>query len=136
MADSQLTSVTGATPSFLPTAAASESFDDETTSTDWIKSRSRSPSESDDDLDVQDYLDKDGEESEEETFLGGARGGWTEQEEKAIIKKFDRRLALFMALLYLMSFLDRSSQSFRFWSLDGELTVGRYWQCTYRRTLE
>lgn len=33
--------------------------------------------------------------------------GYTEQEERAVIKKFDRRLVLFIALLYLLSFLDR-----------------------------
>lgn len=37
---------------------------------------------------------------------------YTYEEEKAIIRKFDRRLVLFMALLYMLSFLDRSSQTF------------------------
>jgi hypothetical protein len=37
---------------------------------------------------------------------------YTYEEEKAIICKFDRRLVLFMALLYMLSFLDRSSQTF------------------------
>ena len=36
---------------------------------------------------------------------------WTSEEEQAVVRKFDRRLVLFMALLYLLSFLDRSSQS-------------------------
>ena len=36
---------------------------------------------------------------------------YTPEEEKAVLKKLDRRLALFMALLYLLSFLDRSSAS-------------------------
>lgn len=35
---------------------------------------------------------------------------YTEEEEKRVIKKFDTRLVLFMALLYLLSFLDRSSE--------------------------
>ena len=34
---------------------------------------------------------------------------YTAEEEKAIVRKFDRRLVLFMGLLYLLSFLDRSS---------------------------
>jgi hypothetical protein len=34
------------------------------------------------------------------------------EEEKAIVRKFDKRLVLFMALLYMLSFLDRSSQAF------------------------
>ncbi len=37
---------------------------------------------------------------------------YTAEEEKAIIRKFDRRLVLFVALLYMLSFLDRSSQAF------------------------
>jgi hypothetical protein len=34
---------------------------------------------------------------------------YTPDEERAIVRKFDRRLALFVALLYMLSFLDRSS---------------------------
>ncbi len=34
---------------------------------------------------------------------------YTPDEERAVIKKFDRRLVLFVALLYMLSFLDRSS---------------------------
>ena len=34
---------------------------------------------------------------------------YTEDEETTIIKKFDRKLVLFLAFLYLLSFLDRSS---------------------------
>lgn len=34
---------------------------------------------------------------------------FTPDEEAAILKKFDRRLVLFIALLYMLSFLDRSS---------------------------
>ncbi len=32
-------------------------------------------------------------------------------EERAVIRKLDRRLVLFVALLYMLSFLDRSSKS-------------------------
>lgn len=35
---------------------------------------------------------------------------YTENEEIAVIKKFDRKLVLFLAFLYLLSFLDRSSR--------------------------
>lgn len=35
---------------------------------------------------------------------------YTIEEEKAIVRIFDRRLVLFLALLYMLSFLDRSSQ--------------------------
>ncbi|KAI9872930.1 MAG: hypothetical protein M1830_001047 [Pleopsidium flavum] len=34
---------------------------------------------------------------------------YTSDEERAIVRKFDRRLVLFMALLYMLSFLDRSN---------------------------
>jgi hypothetical protein len=34
---------------------------------------------------------------------------YTPDEEKAVVRKFDRRLVLFVALLYMLSFLDRSS---------------------------
>jgi Major Facilitator Superfamily len=34
---------------------------------------------------------------------------YTDEEEKRVIRKFDRRLVLFLALLYMLSFLDRSN---------------------------
>ena len=34
---------------------------------------------------------------------------YTPDEERSVIKKFDRHLVLFIALLYMLSFLDRSS---------------------------
>ena len=34
---------------------------------------------------------------------------YTPDEERSVIKKFDRRLVMFIALLYMLSFLDRSS---------------------------
>ena len=34
---------------------------------------------------------------------------YTPDEERAVVKKFDRKLVLFVALLYMLSFLDRSS---------------------------
>jgi len=39
---------------------------------------------------------------------------YTPDEERAVIRKFDRRLVLFVALLYMLSFLDRSSTSAHF----------------------
>jgi hypothetical protein len=36
---------------------------------------------------------------------------YTTAEEKQVVKKFDRKLVPFLALLYLLSFLDRSSES-------------------------
>lgn len=34
---------------------------------------------------------------------------YTDQEEKAVLRKLDRKLVLFLSFLYLLSFLDRSS---------------------------
>ena len=38
-----------------------------------------------------------------------AAGGYTAEEEADVVRKFDRKLVLFVALLYMLSFLDRSS---------------------------
>lgn len=58
-------------------------------------------------------------ESDDEKDFGGGRIGsvsttqsfmlYTPDEERAVISKFDRRLVLFVAFLYMLSFLDRSS---------------------------
>lgn len=40
----------------------------------------------------------------------GASAGYTAEEEKEVVKKLDKRLVLFLALLYMLSFLDRSSK--------------------------
>lgn len=64
--------------------------------------------------------EEDGEVSgDEESHDSGARRAsvstthsyqlYTPDEERAVVKKFDRRLVLFVALLYMLSFLDRSS---------------------------
>lgn len=37
---------------------------------------------------------------------------YTAEEETSVVRKFDRRLVIFMAVLYLLSFLDRSSMFF------------------------
>ncbi|KAE8443495.1 hypothetical protein EG329_001807 [Mollisiaceae sp. DMI_Dod_QoI] len=59
------------------------------------------------------------DEEEEEYGLGMGRRGsmstvqsyqlYTPDEERAVVKKFDRKLVLFVALLYMLSFLDRSN---------------------------
>jgi hypothetical protein len=36
---------------------------------------------------------------------------YTPDEERAVVRKFDRKLVLFVALLYMLSFLDRSSMA-------------------------
>ncbi|KKY26845.1 putative mfs transporter [Diplodia seriata] len=64
----------------------------------------------------------DEEDAEEKRFLPGCEAGdagaddavrdyelYTPQEETAVVKRLDRRLVLFMGLLYMLSFLDRSN---------------------------
>lgn len=48
------------------------------------------------------------DEREDEMLLGG----YTAEEEAEVVRKFDRKLVLFVALLYMLSFLDRSSKRF------------------------
>jgi hypothetical protein len=63
---------------------------------------------------------KDSEERGSESFEGDEEEGlryeeqefriYTQEEEKKVLKKLDRRVVLFVAGLYLLSFLDRSSK--------------------------
>lgn len=58
---------------------------------------------------------------------------YTQEDEQKVVKKLDTRLVLFVALLYLLSFLDRSSMSFF------HLNYRDYSQVTYhpsQQTLE
>jgi hypothetical protein len=64
---------------------------------------------------------EDDDDADEEYIDGRPRRGsastvhsfqlYTPDEERAIVRKFDRKLVLFVALLYMLSFLDRSSLS-------------------------
>lgn len=51
------------------------------------------------------------DDSEATDLLRASRGAptYTAEEEAAVVKKFDRKLVVFVALLYMFSFLDRSS---------------------------
>jgi hypothetical protein len=42
--------------------------------------------------------------------VGSRSKEYTDEEEQVIVRKLDRRLTLFIALLYMLSFLDRSSK--------------------------
>ncbi len=53
---------------------------------------------------------------------------YSSDEEESVIRKFDRRLVLFVALLYMLSFLDRSSM-FLFPIDCSVLTTCRYRKC-------
>ena len=46
---------------------------------------------------------------------------FTADEEKAVVRKLDRRLVLFIAFLYMLSFLDRSSEYKRIYTTIGVL---------------
>lgn len=79
-----------------------------------------------------------GEDDEDKRRLTRARRAntlskdYTENEETAIIKKFDRKLVLFLAFLYLLSFLDRSSMP----NCPRRKVISnrrRHWQCQDRR---
>ena len=48
---------------------------------------------------------------------------YTPDEDKAVLRKLDRRLVAFMALLYCLSFLDRSSKCFS-GSVEGNIMDG------------
>ena len=67
------------------------------------------------DADLQESYSSDGDQS---TFMRARIGGtsnvqtaklYTSDEERIVRRKFDRRLVLFVAFLYMLSFLDRSS---------------------------
>ena len=51
-----------------------------------------------------DLRNRRGSDATDQTFML-----YTPDEEQSVVEKFDRRLVLFVALLYMLSFLDRSS---------------------------
>ncbi|KAH6856827.1 major facilitator superfamily transporter [Chaetomium sp. MPI-CAGE-AT-0009] len=56
------------------------------------------------------YEDEDDEEEKDDDGRNELRDGlYTAEEEQAVVRKFDRKLVVFVALLYLLSFLDRSN---------------------------
>lgn len=59
------------------------------------------------------FADPLSDDESEATDLLRGRGArtYTAEEEAAVVKKFDRKLVVFVALLYMFSFLDRSSTS-------------------------
>jgi hypothetical protein len=54
---------------------------------------------------------------------------YTPDEERAVVRKFDRRLVLFVALLYMLSFLDRSSKVINPLYSRSSTDIRRYWKC-------
>jgi hypothetical protein len=74
-----------------------------------------------DEVDEEGVGDSEGSEEEEEDFRDGGNRRrasvsttqsyqlYTPDEERDVVKKIDRRLVIFVALLYMLSFLDRSS---------------------------
>lgn len=64
---------------------------------------------------VQDGVSATGGQSrEKQTRRRRRQIHWTEAEERAVTRKLDRRLVFFLALLYLLSYLDRSSSFYFF----------------------
>lgn len=70
-----------------------------------LQTLSKQPDKVLEDLD----LDDDDDDESENSLIIPTFTLFTPDEEAAILKKFDRRLVLFIALLYMLSFLDRSS---------------------------
>jgi hypothetical protein len=61
---------------------------------------------------------------------GGSAPRYTYEEEGEVVKRFDRRLVPFLALLYLLSFLDRSSTCCHFaLRKDSSILVSRLSVC-------
>lgn len=69
-----------------------------------------------------------------------ASKSYTIEEERRVVKKFDMRLTMFMALLYMLSFLDRSSEFSSWYKIAFEaqilrsLVSSRHWERQDRRT--
>ena len=66
---------------------------------------------------------------------------YTPDEERRVIRKFDKRLVLFVAFLYMLSFLDRSSTLpwillLKNLSCLADLFATRHWQCESRRSVQ
>ncbi|KAH3026574.1 hypothetical protein LV164_001803 [Aspergillus fumigatus] len=72
--------------------------------------RAEADTNSDDEGQHEGYDSYDDQEAKPKEAVGDAR--YTTAEEKQVVKKFDRKLVPFLALLYLLSFLDRSSELF------------------------
>jgi hypothetical protein len=58
--------------------------------------------------------EEDGVSSLDEQRPRRQRQLYTPEEEQAVVRKFDRRLVVFMAFLYMLSFIDRSSAHLSF----------------------
>lgn len=65
----------------------------------------------DEDTIVAKESDEDGDYNAIMSRVTSLSKSYTVEEEKAIVGKFDRRVVLFMSLLYMLSFLDRSSEA-------------------------
>ena len=65
------------------------------------------------------------EDLEGKRIRAGEDQNYTIQEEKEVVSRFDRRLVTFLALLYLLAFLDRSSMSNRKYNVQSRILTGR-----------
>jgi hypothetical protein len=67
------------------------------------------PEDKDDEVDEEKYHDAPRRRASVSTVQSYQL--YTPDEERAVVRKFDRKLVLFVALLYMLSFLDRSSMA-------------------------
>lgn len=102
----------------MPTPDSSSSSNSSSSSSSSRRQYSPAAHEKGGDKSRSNYENMEEEDDVELRYLGRQRGrstrhrrrlAYTAEEERAVVRKFDRRLVLFVALLYMMSFLDRSN---------------------------
>jgi hypothetical protein len=71
------------------------------------RQKTGAPEDEDEEIDEEKYHDASRRRASVSTLQSYQL--YTPDEERAVVRKFDRRLVLFVALLYMLSFLDRSS---------------------------
>jgi hypothetical protein len=71
------------------------------------REKTGAPEDEDEEIDEEKYHDASRRRASVSTLQSYQL--YTPDEERAVVRKFDRRLVLFVALLYMLSFLDRSS---------------------------
>ena len=106
----------------------SQSFELELTTNMPIASRSSSPLDLDDLRSATSSVDDELGDLSEQARPERSES-YSSNEEQAVIKKLDRRLVLFLALLYMLAFLDRSSTSRNLWGIQNDTDWYRHRKC-------
>lgn len=86
------------------------SFELEAAASSWRQKSSRNASDS---SLHSSALSEDRPSRHSEQYVAENSNTFTANEERAVVKKLDRHLVLFLAFLYMLSFLDRSSMLIR-----------------------